>query len=506
MMTKDEARRILSEPNGSEKLFEHAHAAFDAACALFVEEGSRQAAAFLVRSAKQKEYKEKLLSMDALDAALLASLRDDDPKLRKNAARLMGELKKAAYAGPLILALRCEAQEYARPSMLLALGAIGTPEAVEALAAFSAGVGEDKHAKAQREALRAARALNVPPPVHGFSGLGRAYEIELRTPDRLSGVAAEELRALRFSPDIVSRDAVRVRTEDLSRVYRARCFHEALFPVAMGVPADGRAIADAAQGALLSLLQDSSDAPGPYGYRIEVRGVTDRGSLAKAIAASIGDDALVNAPSSYDAELRVEIYGDRANLFLKLYTCRDPRFPYRKHTLPASIHPATAAAVLRYALGKPEKGKRVLDPCCGSGTMLFERERLAPCAALTGVDIAKDAIAMARENADAGKSAAQFVRSDLSDFTAHRAYDEVIANLPFGNRVGSHEKNERLYAALLDKLPAWLKPGGIAVLYTMEFTLLKTLVREREKTLELLSQGTTAAGGLMPGIFLLKRK
>ena len=315
-----------------------------------------------------------------------------------------------------------------------------------------------------------------------------------------------ELKKLHYMPYGVTQDAVRVRTQDFSGVYRARCFQEILFPVAGGIPAEAHAIADRAQGALLSLLRDSTDGPAPYGYRIEVRGITDRGRLAKAIAAAIEDDSLVNAPSSYDAEIRVELDGVRADVYLKLYTYADPRFSYRKRTLPASIHPATAAAVLRYALGTPEKGKRVLDPCCGSGTMLFERERLAPCAALTGVDISRDAIMMARENADAGNSTAQFVRSDCADFVAHKPYDEVIANLPFGNRVGSHEKNERLYAALLDKLPAWLRPGGTAVLYTMEFTLLKKLVRERAGTIEFLSQETTAAGGLMPGIFILKRK
>lgn len=47
--------------------------------------------------------------------------------------------------------------------------------------------------------------------------------------------------------------------------------------------------------------------------------------------------------------------------------------------------------------------------------------------------------------------------------------------MPFGNRVGTHKNNERLYAAMLDKLPEWLMPGGVALLYTMEFTLLKNL-------------------------------
>ena len=48
-----------------------------------------------------------------------------------------------------------------------------------------------------------------------------------------------------------------------------------------------------------------------------------------------------------------------------------------------------------------------------------------------------------------------------------------------------------------------VKKGGIALLYTMEFTLLKKLIRERPY-LEILSQGRTEAGGLTPMVFIIK--
>lgn len=56
---------------------------------------------------------------------------------------------------------------------------------------------------------------------------------------------------------------------------------------------------------------------------------------------------------------------------------------------------------------------------------------------------------------------------------------------------------------MLDKLPEWLVPGGVALLYTMEFTLLKKLVRERPQ-LTLITETRTEAGGLLPGVFLLR--
>ena len=123
-------------------------------------------------------------------------------------------------------------------------------------------------------------------------------------------------------------------------------------------------------------------------------------SLAKAVAAKLDGSMLVNAPGDYEAELRIELRPNgSADVFLKLYTIPDSRFAYRVGALPASIHPATAAAVLRYARAYLKEGARVLDPCCGSGTLLIERGKLTETAALTGVDIAHKAIGIARENA-----------------------------------------------------------------------------------------------------------
>ena len=62
-----------------------------------------------------------------------------------------------------------------------------------------------------------------------------------------------------------------------------------------------------------------------------------------------------------------------------------------------------------------------------------------------------------------------------------------------------------LYSLLLDRMGLLVKKGGIAVLYTMEFTLLKNLIRER-RNIEILKQERTEAGGLTPMIFILRVK
>ena len=85
-----------------------------------------------------------------------------------------------------------------------------------------------------------------------------------------------------------------------------------------------------------------------------------------------------------------------------------------------------------------------------------------------------------------------------------RPVDEIWANLPFGNRVGNHAYNVRLYQGLVQRLPAWLAPGGIAVLYTMEGKLLRQCLAAAPP-LTLLEEHRVEAGGLEPKVLIVRR-
>lgn len=508
--TKEQAAKRLAMPNGSEKLFEEAEAAFGAAWALFAEDGHSAACAFLCRCAKRKQFRERITELLGTERqALKAALASDAPKLRKNAARLAGALGDAADGPALLETLRKETQRFVRPSLLLALGAVGGEEAKAALQSYqvppAANEGEARHVREEEEALAAARKSFLQLEKHTFKGLDREYEIDLLTPDQLTGSLLYELDSLGIPHVSSGEDRVRVRVKDAAALYGCRSFFELLFPIAEKTSPAPASIAMRAAEFMTTFLPACHEGEGPFGYRIEVRGeAADRAALAKAVAAKLDSAILANAPGNYEAELRITLRRNgSADLSLKLYTLADPRFAYRVGALPASMHPATAAAVLRYAREHLKSGARVLDPCCGSGTFLIERGKLTDTASLTGVDIAHKAVDIARSNAAAAGADAKFICNDCLRFEANRKYDEVIANLPFGNRVGSHKDNERLYAAMLDKLPLWLVGGGIAILYTMEFTLLKKLVRER-KNLTLITETRTEAGGLLPGVFLIR--
>ena len=130
--------------------------------------------------------------------------------------------------------------------------------------------------------------------------------------------------------------------------------------------------------------------------------------------------------------------------------------------------------------------------------MLFERARF-PHNTLTGTDISKEAIAIARKNERHCNSGARFlVKNALTPFS-HR-YDEVLCNLPFGIRVANHAHNLALYQSFFAALPDILKPDGYAFLFTHE----KKLLMQCIDSFTLVARHTFSAGGLFPSVFVLR--
>lgn len=511
-LTKEEIAAKLSEPNGAQKLAEmnvDPKALLDTAVEMFIEEGS--ASALILRLAGKKQNLIALSQNEGFKNALIASLKAESAKLRRNSARLLGALKLPSAAEPLIEALQNETQRFARPSMILSLGSIGGDAAEAFLRSYKieppADDTENKHFKEESEALVTALRSFAPRTEHAFTGLKAPMKIELRAPDMLSSQLESELEELGFASFDKRSASLKVETDDYAGLFEARCFSEALFPIGQTALEPG-AIAKKAVPFMEALMRSCHSGEPPYRFRVELAATlpesVSRQELTRKIAAACESEKLINAPSDYEIELRIEGNERGARLFAKLFTFKDTRFSYRAGSIPASMSPYVAAAVLRLAQDYLSVNARVIDPCCGSGTFLIERGLLSPCASLTGVDIAHRAIDVARENTALSGVNAKYTVNDILRFECHRPYDELISNLPFGNRVGDHSSCEKLYAGLLAKLPQLVKKGGVAILYTMEFTLLKCLIREQGERLTLLSQQRTEAGGLTPTIFILR--
>ncbi len=426
------------------------------------------------------------------DRSILRTLvLSDSPKARKNVYRLFGALENEADVPLLTRALETETTLFAVPSLLLALGKLGAKDALLSYRVpESESVETDKHIAEITIAYEKAMQRFETVPAGTLETLSKPCEILCFAPRGFQKELRDELCSLGFS-GTVSGDAVRVTASDIARVYRANCMTEALLPIAKDVPMEPKAIAAAAKTCI-----------GTY-YRIEIRGyLKDRGGFIEKLKGLLDGH---NNPSAYDCELRIEARNDVCDLYWKLWNVKDERYPWRVGTLPASIHPAMAHALSRYALSLVKKERpAVFDPFCGSGSLLFACETQAHCKLLTGVDKSSTAIRIARENAKAGESKARFICRDILHFEAKEGADLVISNLPFGTRVGSHRENETLYAKFLKRLPYYLNDGGKAVLYTADAKLLERLIKENPK-LKLTEKRRTAAGGLSPWIFVIDK-
>lgn len=145
---------------------------------------------------------------------------------------------------------------------------------------------------------------------------------------------------------------------------------------------------------------------------------------------------------------------------------RDERVSERRGSLPPPI-----AAAMVFACG-PKGDDIVLDPCCGSGTLLSEFHAFASDAQLTGMDIDPEAIAVAKSNL--GQTARLISgdsrKADLGD----QKVTAVLANLPFGRQFGDKKTNASLYAAILQRaLELRSETGWRAVLLTSDVESLR---------------------------------
>ncbi|MGZ0148937.1 TRM11 family SAM-dependent methyltransferase [Kribbella sp. WER1] len=135
----------------------------------------------------------------------------------------------------------------------------------------------------------------------------------------------------------------------------------------------------------------------------------------------------------------------------------------RHERLPWSTNLIVAEVLVRLAKLRP--GQLVLDPFCGTGTILRAARRHEPAVRLIGLDHQP----LAGRNVVQGKAEAL----PLAD----GCVDRVVANLPFGKLVGTHRDNSRLYPAALSELDRVLTPDGRVVLLTEDKRLLRETVQ-----------------------------
>lgn len=136
------------------------------------------------------------------------------------------------------------------------------------------------------------------------------------------------------------------------------------------------------------------------------------------------------------------------------------RRAYRQATTPGALHPPVAAAMA--AIGEAGRGV-LLDPFCGSGTILIEAGLHAPGQLRLGLDLDPAALAVAAGNARRASVDVTLIRCDSARLpVAAGSADVILANPPWGIQVQARGQlaSPRGWSRLLSAL----RPGGTLVI------------------------------------------
>ena len=190
------------------------------------------------------------------------------------------------------------------------------------------------------------------------------------------------------------------------------------------------------------------------------------------------------------ADLEFWVFWARAaTLALRL---SDESFKYRGRPPPrraAALRPTVAAAMVE--LAQIDDGHVVVDPLCGTGTLLLEGSLRHPNARFVGSDRSAEATALACQRLG---DRAEIRHCELTALKyAPASFDRVISNLPWGRQF---KVGDALYTNGIATMFDWTTDGGLLVLLTPRSDLIEPTLRRlraKWKTTRVLVQGRWAS-------------
>lgn len=441
-------------------------------------ENQRASLRFLVDACKKKIHREAITPLVIRDVDKLLTL--EDKKARKVACMLIGICAPNECAPNLFAALETEKIRFVKPSIILAIGNSDNPE--KYLKNYVVEPGEKKHVDLETDALKKALTKSVSVPKNIKVTLPKNVIITSR---KLSALIAE-LQEKKIAYERIGYNGLKIKTAEKKNL---RCYDEALYYIG-----NAEDLKKAAK------VLDFIGCEGLL-YRVEAGklNITKRNDMIKRITRGLFTYGYTDNPSSYSFEIRPMPDNKLFAVFKE-----KSRFTYRVATISSSINPVTAASVMQICKPYMKENAEVLDPFCGSGTMLIERGIAKPVKSLVGVDISEDAIEAAYSNSKASKLPISLFRSDIMNYSITK-FDEIVTNMPFRNRVSDYESDIRLYNLFVKRLGMFLNYDGVAFIYTQEKKLLKIEI-ERNDVLEIVKEEIFDSGGIYPTLFIIKRK
>ncbi|MFI3176029.1 MAG: methyltransferase [Eubacteriales bacterium] len=414
-----------------------------------------------------------------------------DPKVRKNLVLLLGELHSDASIDAIFKAYVREERRFVKSAYLTAMGQMDYrayvpyfKEEEAKLQVMELTIENEKHVQDQLQLLSKLILDMEGIETHAFTGYQQESTLVLMTNPNCVEATASQITSLN---PISFRTGVKVVTDKLQTLLPIRTYREILFQVkGMTKLSDNpeRAGIQIAESSLLSFLEERHAGEKPFYYRIELKGSMDpskKSAFLKKMVTYIGLRSkrnLRNSPSHYEVEIRmVERSEGGYYAFAKLYTLEDGRFAYRQATIATSIKPVDAALLVELAKPYMVENARVLDPFCGVGTMLIERQFVVKAHTSYGIDQYPEAIVNARMNTEQANQIIHYVNRDFFTFTHEYEFDEIFTNMPFAMGRTTQEEIYEIYKRFFAHIGNHLVQGGTVILYTHDIEYVKELAK-----------------------------
>jgi 23S rRNA G2445 N2-methylase RlmL len=190
---------------------------------------------------------------------------------------------------------------------------------------------------------------------------------------------------------------------------------------------------------------------------------TDEIKLAVAQGITARQDWEYTTEDLSQVNIRVFLEHTRAYVGIRISEKALHRRLYKVAHIPGSLKPSVAAALLQLAEIKP--GQRVLDPCCGAGTILVEAG-LSGSQAFGG-DIDGHALLSARTNAaSAGVKLPLHIWDARHLPVAGRSVERIVTNLPWGQQVNVEENFTSFYKSICTEISRVVNMDGQVVVLT----------------------------------------
>ena len=431
-------------------------------------------------------------------------LENEDPKIRKNTALIMGELGVQTFLEKLFEAYNKEETMFVKADYLTAISKLDyriiLDELKDRLDQLINGKYEDtsmKHINEEKRLLTNMILDIEGAQKHEFTGYDVMSDLILLTNRDYKEETAHEIKngqKKTFNAGVI------VRTKDLREILSIRTYSELLFRVknVLTISKDPCEAADTiCNGEMLRFLEQRHNGKAPFYFRIEIKSkmpLSEKSQYAKKLAMAIEEKSerkFINSISNYEVELRlIENKEGTFNVLIKLYSIPDERFAYRKHAVAASIQPTQAALLAKLAKDYLKENAQILDPFCGVGTMLIERNKLVRATPMYGIDIFGEAIDKAILNAKAAHMPINFINRDFFDFKHDYLFDEIFTNMPTRGNRKTEEDMAMLYRHFFIKALEVLKDEAVIIMYTRdkklalrEMCLIKAYTLEEEFTI-----------------------